>query len=114
MQQPATDDRAPQFLFISRLSEEQLEKASVEAFARARKNAERLARAAGLRLGGLGTLHFGHGGVHDSRAERMMDRQRCAAVLAGTSYDVAEHELVSDDPRPAEFAIQVNAHFAVE
>lgn len=114
MQQPADDD-TPQFVFISRLGEEQREKAIAEALARARQNAERLARAAGLRLGPLQMLHHMSGGLIDgSRPDKLMDRQRCLGMLAGSSYDLGEHEIVSDDLRSAEFTITVSANYSVE
>jgi hypothetical protein len=109
MQQPPEDDRTPQFLFVFRLAEEQAEKATAEAFSRAHRNAERLARAAGLRLGGLTSLHYSHGAGGENRPDKLMERQRCAALLAGSSYDLREHESVSDDPRPAEFIVSVTA-----
>jgi hypothetical protein len=114
MQQPPKDDAAPKFLFIAQLSDQQLERASAEAFARARANAQRLARATGRRLGGLTSVHFGYGGRHDGRTDKLMERQRCGALLAGTSYSLEENEIASDDPRPAEFTLQVNVHYALE
>lgn len=115
MQQPPAADDSPQFVFISRLSEEYREKAIAEAVARARHNAERLARAAGLRLGPLQLLHHMSGGLMDSsRPDKLMDRQRCLGMLAGSSYDLGEHEIVSDDLRSAEFTISVNANYSVE
>ena len=111
---PPTNDREPVFLFIARLSEEQQAKATVEAVAQARQNAERLARGAGMRLGTMKSLHFGGFGSAPHRTDKMMDRQRCMALLAGSCYDLAENELISDDPRPAEFTITVNASFALE
>ena len=114
MQQPPADD-SPQFLFVARLDEVQREKAAAEAFARARQNAERLARAAGMRLGAIRMIHhMMTGGLDGSRPDRMMDRQRCLGMLAGSSYDLGEHEIVSDDPRAAEFTISVNVSYSAE
>jgi hypothetical protein len=114
MQEPPADDDTPQFVFISRLSDEQRERALSEAMNRARQNAERLARAAGLNLGTPQMLHHMASGFMDtSRPDKMMDRQRCLGLLAGSSYDLGEHEIVSDDLRAAEFTISVNVSYSV-
>jgi hypothetical protein len=112
--QPPADDRAPQFLFIAQLSEEQLAKASAEAFTLARQNAERLARTVGMRLGKLGFVHYGVGAPEITRADKLLQRQRCGALLAGTSYDLGEHEIVSDHPQSAEFTVKVDVHYQLE
>jgi hypothetical protein len=116
LRRPQEDDGTPQFLFIARMDEEQREKAAVEAFARARQNAERLARAAGMGLGPLASVvQLGLGAVEHVRgAARFMERQRCAALLAGTSYDLAEQEAVTDDPRSAEFIVSVTVSYFLQ
>lgn len=110
--QPPTDEETPQFLFISRLSEEQLAKALAAALAEARRDVERLARAAELRLAGLSNFHFSLANNH--RHEKMMERQRCTGLLAGSSYDLGENEIVSDDLRSAEFTVSVNVWYCLE
>ena len=114
MHQPPPDDRAPQFLFIFRLSPEQWQKAEAEAFSLARQNAERLARAVGQRLGTLGSLNSSSTRLTSGRTDRMMERQRCGTMLAGSSYDLAEDEVVSDNPRATEFGIQVHVSYSLE
>jgi hypothetical protein len=114
IQQQAAADGAPQFLFIARLGEEQLQAAYAEAFSRARQHAERLARAAGMRLGKLAMVQSSDGALDQTRPDKFMDRQRCVALLAGSSYDLGEHEMVSDDPRAAEFTISVNVSYSLE
>jgi hypothetical protein len=115
IQQPPADDEAPQFLFIARLGEEQLEKATAEALVRAREEAERLARPAGLRLGLPSSLHVRFGGIGDGRdVHKLMEQRRCAALLAGSSYELGEHDIVSDDPRAAEFTVHVSVSYSVE
>jgi hypothetical protein len=114
MHQPPKDDGIPQFLCISRLGEEQLERALAEAFSRACRKAELLAQSAGKRLGGLSMIHYGNTVLHDGRHDKLMERQRCGAMLAGTCYDLGEHEIVSDDPRSAEFSISVNVSYSLE
>lgn len=109
MQQPPVDDGTPQFLFIARLDDEQLERAVAEAFARAVRNAERLARAAGLRLGPLTALNHVYGRPGEGRADLLLERQRCAALLASMAVELGEHDLVSEDLRAAEFVVTVHA-----
>jgi hypothetical protein len=112
--EPPEVDRAPQFLFIARLGEEPLAKATTEAFTLARQNAERLAQAMGLRLGNLGSIHHSVGGPEPGRPDKMLKQQRCAAILAGSSYDLGENEIVSDDPQSAAFTVKVNLHYRLE
>jgi uncharacterized protein YggE len=49
----------PRYFFIAELSAEERQKATAAAFEKARKNAERLATAAGLKLGKLQSIHSG-------------------------------------------------------
>jgi hypothetical protein len=114
IQEPFEEDRSPQILFIARLGEEQLDKACAEAFSRARQSAERLARAAAKRLGRLSALHLVGGGRGSLRADNMMDQQRCGAMLAESSYDLGDNEMVANDPRPAQFTVSVNVSYHVE
>jgi hypothetical protein len=114
MFQPPSVDRRPKFLFIARLEAERLEASLEEAFSRACANSEQLARAAGLRLGRLSPVNYGHARVAEGRPDKMMERQRCAALLAGTTYDLGDYDVVSDDPRPAEFTVSVNVHHMLE
>jgi hypothetical protein len=112
--EPPTEDRAPQFLFIAQLGEEQLAKVSAEAFALARQNAERLARTVGMRLGKLGFVHYGVGGPEIGRTDKLLNRQRCGALLAGSSYDLGENEIVSDHPQSADFTVKVDVQYQLE
>jgi hypothetical protein len=114
LQPAAGPDRGPQFLFVSRLGDEEREAAVAEAFARARRNAERAALAAGRRFGDPASLHVTAGHAAEIRPDRLLDRQRCAALLAGSTYELGEYESASDDPRPGEFTVTVNAGFALE
>jgi hypothetical protein len=116
IQQPAADDGSPRFLFVARLEPGQLEKASAEAFSRARQSAEQLARAAGMRLGSLSTLNaIGVNGMAGmARPDKLMERQRCLGLLAGCAYDPADDEIVSEDPLPAEFTVSVTTSYHLE
>jgi hypothetical protein len=112
--EPPTVDRGPQFLFIAQLGEEPLAKATTEAFTLARQNAERLAWAMGMRLGKLGSVHHTIGGPEPGRPDKLLKGQRCAAILAGSAYDLGENEIVSDDPQSAAFTVKVNLHYQLE
>jgi hypothetical protein len=107
------DDRAPKFLYVARASEEQLARAAADAYAAARRTAERLAQAAGRRLGELASL--GEGAVRpETRPDRLMEQQRCAALLAASAYEPREGEVVSDDPRAVQVTVAVRATHQLE
>jgi hypothetical protein len=106
--EPPPDDRSPTFLYVARPADEQLTRAVAEAYGAARRLAERFARAADRRLGELASLNFGAIGA-DGRADRLMERQRCSALLAASSYVLGEGEVVSDDPRAVEVTVSVHA-----
>jgi hypothetical protein len=108
------ESREPQFLFIARLSEEQLATASAEAFALARRNAENLARAMGMRVAQVSYVNFGVGDTEPSRTDLMMARQRSWSLLAGCSYTPGENEMISDDPRSAEFRVRADVSYHLE
>ena len=55
--EPPPTDRSPKFLYVARPSDEQLARATAEAYGVARRMAERLAHAAGRRLGELASLN---------------------------------------------------------
>jgi uncharacterized protein YggE len=107
------EDRAPKFLYVARLDDEQLARATAEAYAAARRTAERLAQGAGRRLGELASLSEGHARP-DMRPDRLMEQQRCAALLAASGYEPREGEVVSDDPRAVEVTVAVHASHHLE
>lgn len=113
LQAPPVADPKPEFLFLGRLTEDQWEKATSDAFAHGRHRAERLARAADKRLGRLASLSF-NPAAHSIRTDRMMRRQGCLALLDGCAYDLAEDEIAAQDPRAMEFTVAVNATFHLE
>src|SRR5262245_14618259 len=113
-QQPPVDDTAPVFLFVARLEAEQLEKAMAEAFSRARESAERLARAAGLRLGPLATVFANPHAPDPARSYKLIEQQRCMSLLDGCSYELRDNECVSDDPRTTGFIVSVNVSYYLE
>jgi hypothetical protein len=114
IQAPPADDGAPQILFVARLTGEALEQAFGTALAVASANAERIARAAGMRAGELRSVHSTLNGMMTTRTDKIMERQRCGLLLAGCAHELGDDEIVSDDPRPAEFTITVNATFSLE
>ena len=114
LQEADPDDESPEFLFISRLSEEQMQKATTEAFTLARQNAETLARDSGMTLGKIcmvsrSTLYQRHEGH-----VRMMAQQCYMSILADTSYKLEENEMVSDDPRSVTFTVGVSTTYYLE
>lgn len=114
MQAPPLPDDRPQFLYISRLTVEEREKALAKALGFAYAKAETLARAAGWKLGPLSMLSEQSGDYSLGRTDRMMNRQRCGAMLAGSSYDLKENDMVSDNPRSMEFVVVVHTHHTLE
>jgi len=107
------DDPSPKFLYVARPGEAELAKAAADAYTAARRVAERLAGAASRRLGGLVSVSTGVG-LADHRTDRLMERQRCGALLATSSYALREGEVVSDDPRTTEITITVHATHHLE
>lgn len=113
MTEPPAEDSAPQFLFVTRLGEDDLTRATADALVAARATAERLARAAGLTVAGLSGIISTRCGPPDGRQDQMMERMRCAGLLAGTSFESREGDVVSDDPRAVEVAVSVGAGYAL-
>ncbi len=107
------DDRSPKFLYLARPTDEQLAQATADAYATARRTAERLARAVGRRLGelvSLGTASI----AAEHRSDRVMERQRCAALVEASSYVLQEGEVVSEDPRTVLLPINVHTGHHLE
>jgi hypothetical protein len=110
--QPSAD-LSPQFLYVARLTDDLQAKAAAEAYATAREKAGRLAHAAGRKLGELASLHTGPFGL-DTRSDLILERQRCVAWLAASSYHLVEGESVSESLRAAEFSVSVTATFLLD
>jgi hypothetical protein len=106
MTKPPPEDLSPKFLYVVRPTEEQLARAAAEAYGLARRGAERLAIASGRRLGELISLTHGH--AVEARPDRLMEQQRCAALLAASSRDLREGEVVSEDSRAVGVTISVH------
>lgn len=108
LQEPPKADLAPQFLYISRPREEQLAKATAEAFEAAKQMAERLAAASGRQLAQLSSVNC-HRSPGDARPDRYQGRQKCDLMLAASSYALRDGELVSLDARTIEVDVTVHA-----
>ena len=106
------EDLTPKFLYIAQVDEHRQAQAVAEAFALAREKAEHLAEAAGRRLGELATLHPGYGS--ESRMDRVMEKQRCSALLSAICFDLKEGMTLSEDARAVEFTASVMASFHLE
>jgi hypothetical protein len=111
--EPPPEDRSPKFLYVARPTEQQLAQAAAEACEVARQRAGHIALASGHRLGELTSLMYMPAGA-DSRADRLMEQQRCAALLAAGSYDLREGEVVSEDPRSAAVTVSIHTTYCLE
>jgi hypothetical protein len=107
-------EESVQFLCISRLNERQLDEAAAKAYFQAHQQADCLARASGKRLGELLTINSLNRHVDVMRPDRMMDRQRCMAILSGTSYEMGENEIVFDDACAVDFTVHVSCSFGLK
>jgi hypothetical protein len=110
--EPTPGDRSPTFLFIARPDDGVLAQAAADAYRLARGRADRLARAAGRRLGDVSSVMYGHAGAE--RADRMMERQKWNAVLSAACCDLQDGDVVTDDPRAAEVTLSVHATFVLD
>lgn len=110
--EPKPGDRSPTFLFIARPDDGVLAGAAGDAFRHARGKAERLAHAAGRRLGEVSSVMYGHAGAE--RPDRLMERQKWNAVLSAACYDLQDGDAATDDPRAAEVTLSVHATFVLD
>ncbi|HQR09498.1 MAG TPA: SIMPL domain-containing protein [Gemmatales bacterium] len=113
MMKPKEEPRQAHFLFITRLGEEAIRQAYQEAFAQACSKAEQLAASAGLTLGRIESVGYGHATDYIS-PYRHMEQQASHTILAGTGYQPREHESVSEQPLSAEFRLSVTVYFVNE
>jgi hypothetical protein len=114
MTKPTQNDYQPQFLFISKLDDARHLAASKEAVTIAFRQAGRLADGLGATSSKLASVHYNQHYSDAVRTDRMMEQQRCSAILSGTSYVLGENEQASEDPRSAEFTVCVGAMFLVD
>ncbi len=106
----------PMFLYVSKISEAERSKAQAEAFSKAKRDAERLARAAGVELGGLHRLtNPMHGGVDydDLYGRRGYNpASMLARPLDGAEDDLAE--AISLQPGKVSLRVGVVAEFTLK
>lgn len=106
---PPPEDRSPKFIYISRPDEGQLLRATAAAYETARRGADRLARATGHRLAGLASMNV----TTTERADLLMERQRVAALLAASAYDLQDGEVATEDPRGS-ITVSIHASFRLD
>lgn len=109
----------PVFLFVSRISEADRDKALAEAFQKAKGEARRLAKAAGIELGSLKALHaVNSGGAqqlgnynynYNSRAYRMV--QMAQQMQNPDGDEENELEALGVEAGPLKFTVTVTAAF---
>ncbi len=102
---PPTEDRSPKFLYVNRLSDEQLDRATEEAYTKARRICERLARAGGQRLSDQSSIMSG------SSPSFHPQQQKWETLIAASSYALREGEIVTDDPRATNITINLHVTF---
>lgn len=110
---PPPIDLSPQFLYIARPSDEQLSKATSEAYAAAEKLANRLANAAGRTVAELASINLTQS-QSETRPDRIMERQRCAALLESSTFQMTESDCVSEDARMVDLKITVHTTFYLD
>ena len=113
----------PHFVYVARITDQQRDEAMAEAFQKSRAAAERLARAAGAKLGPLVSLSGSGSGSNSgdgdeyyggrNYAQRQYWRQMMAMQSSGDS-DTLENETVAVDPAKLRFQFFVRAAFGIE
>lgn len=111
----------PVFMFVSRVSDDERQKALGEAFEKAKAQASRLAAAAGVQLGGLKSLSSDNTGGIDLdgsglqygsyayRAYQLMQRQQ---MTSNTKEN--EAEAASVEAGPLKYVVSLTAAFGIE
>jgi uncharacterized protein YggE len=123
MGQEQADPAEPQFLFVARITEEERQQALSRAFAKARAQAARLARAAGAELGPLVSL-MGQGAGNSDYINQMMYNyspygrsaylQRMMTQQAAELEEEAGKMAAGPDSGGLVFQFQVSATFSLK
>jgi len=114
----------PLFMYVARITEADRDRAMADAFAKAKAHAERLAGAAGVKLGPLVALSgagggsstmtdpdmYGMFGGHDYRRQQYF---RQLVQSGGAADDESNNEAVGIEPGGLKFTFMVNAMFAL-
>jgi len=109
----------PQFVYVARITDDERDKAMADSFAKAKAQAEQLARAANVKLGALIGLSGGGGGQTEIGGssygyEQQMYLQRLMGSRGGSSGGDSSNEAMSANPESLSFDFRVTAHFAFE
>ncbi len=107
----------PVFLFVAKVTEQERDKALAEAFQKAKREAGRLARAAGAELGTLGNLHSSsQSSSGDATNPYDYGRYMQVARMSGLGGDGEESatEAVGAQPGQVSLRISVTASFSLK
>lgn len=104
----------PQFFFVGRISDERLDQATAAAFAKAKSQARRLAKAAGSELGRLSSLssHTSQGDNSGYSYGMQYELLRQAGLAAGA--DETENEAISATAGEIPFQVTVQSSFELK
>jgi uncharacterized protein YggE len=108
------DPGEPVFLYVAKLSDADREKAMASAFAMAQAEAQRLAQAAGAKLGSLSALSGGTSQLGDARTSDYEAYAMRMALGQAAGASMNEHEAVTPEPGMIKFQVMVNASFRLE
>jgi len=110
------DPNTPLFSYVAKITEEDRAKTTAEAFQKAKADAQRIARAAGVQLGPLAGIfgdmerrYYGPGyyeGPMPSGYRQMMDRFRSAAQREGV-----QDEAVAEEPSQVTYSVTARVMF---
>jgi uncharacterized protein YggE len=108
----------PTFLFVSKVPEEERDKALAEAFQKAKREAARLAKAAGAELGPLAQLwsthSMGNGGEDYTNPYRYYYQYMQKPATRSGDKDDSASEAIGPQPGGVSLRIAVNASFALK
>ncbi|NQU26643.1 MAG: SIMPL domain-containing protein [Candidatus Nealsonbacteria bacterium] len=117
----------PSFVYVARITDQQVDDAMAEAFKKARLAATRLARAAGMTLGPLASLsgsgggaentdddeYYGGGFYGGSNYARMNYIRQMMAMRSSSDPDDQQNESIAIDPAALTFQFYVKATFRI-
>lgn len=109
----------PVLLYVARLTDKEQASALQQAYARAKADAERLAEAAGRKLGALRRLHTGSANPYDQygdivRAYASAGRYQMMQILAEAQADDPQaKEAFGTEPGPIKYRVAVSVSFVL-
>ena len=112
---PMAKPGEPAIVFVHRLGDDEYQKATADAFAKARAAAQRLAAAAGSKLGAVRSLNSSFESVDDGNEDNyaMQFYLRAMGTSAGDGAGAAP-EATASEPGPVQCRITVTASFALQ